>query len=92
MEVREIFNIFKVGMIVGCVVSDGVIVCGIKACLIRDGVVIYIGEIFFLKCFKDDVKEVFKGYECGIMLDNYNEIKVGDVFEIYKEIYKKRIF
>ncbi|WP_187879771.1 hypothetical protein, partial [Helicobacter pylori] len=58
--------------------------------LIRDGVVIHTGEILSLKRFKDDVKEVSKGYECGIMLENYNEIKVGDVFETYKEIHKKR--
>ncbi len=89
-EVRETFNIPKVGTIAGCVVSDGVIARGIKARLIRDGVVIHTGEILSLKRFKDDVKEVSKGYECGIMLDNYNEIKVGDVFETYKEIYKKR--
>ncbi len=89
-EVRETFNIPKVGTIAGCVVSDGVIARGIKARLIRDGVVIHTGEILSLKRFKDDVKEVSKGYECGIMLDNYNEIKVGDVFETYKEIHKKR--
>ncbi|WP_305864194.1 translation initiation factor IF-2 [Helicobacter pylori] len=89
-EVRETFNIPKVGTIAGCVVSDGVIARGIKARLIRDGVVVHTGEILSLKRFKDDVKEVSKGYECGIMLDNYNEIKVGDVFETYKEIHKKR--
>ncbi|WP_033743368.1 translation initiation factor IF-2 [Helicobacter pylori] len=89
-EVRETFNIPKVGTIAGCVVSDGVIARGIKARLIRDGVVIHTGEILSLKRFKDDVKEVSKGYECGIMLENYNEIKVGDVFETYKEIHKKR--
>ncbi|GAA8586614.1 hypothetical protein HpBT295_12940 [Helicobacter pylori] len=89
-EVRETFNIPKVGTIAGCVVSDGVIARGIKARLIRDGVVVHTGEILSLKRFKDDVKEVSKGYECGIMLENYNEIKVGDVFETYKEIHKKR--
>ncbi len=89
-EVRETFNIPKVGTIAGCVVSDGVITRGIKVRLIRDGVVIHSGEILSLKRFKDDAKEVSKGYECGIMLENYNEIKVGDVFETYKEIHKKR--
>ncbi|WP_104687585.1 translation initiation factor IF-2 [Helicobacter acinonychis] len=89
-EVRETFNIPKVGTIAGCVVSDGVITRGIKVRLIRDGVVIHTGEILSLKRFKDDAKEVSKGYECGIMLENYNEIKVGDVFETYKEIHKKR--
>ncbi|WP_120820284.1 translation initiation factor IF-2 [Helicobacter pylori] len=89
-EVRETFSIPKVGTIAGCVVSDGVITRGIKVRLIRDGVVIHSGEILSLKRFKDDAKEVSKGYECGIMLENYNEIKVGDVFETYKEIHKKR--
>ncbi|AFI06618.1 translation initiation factor IF-2 [Helicobacter cetorum] len=89
-EVRETFNIPKVGTIAGCVVSDGVVTRGIKVRLIRDGVIIHTGEILSLKRFKDDAKEVSKGYECGIMLENYNEIKVGDVFETYKEIHKKR--
>ncbi|WP_104748481.1 translation initiation factor IF-2 [Helicobacter cetorum] len=89
-EVRETFNIPKVGTIAGCMVSEGVITRGIKVRLIRDGVIIHTGEIVSLKRFKDDVKEVSKGYECGIMLENYNEIKVGDVFETYREIHKKR--
>ncbi|WP_104760885.1 translation initiation factor IF-2 [Helicobacter cetorum] len=89
-EVRETFNIPKVGTIAGCMVSEGVITRGIKVRLIRDGVVVHTGEIASLKRFKDDAKEVSKGYECGIMLENYNEIKVGDVFETYKEIHKKR--
>lgn len=88
-EVRETFNIAKVGTIAGCFVVDGSIQRGIKVRLIRNGVVIHTGAISSLKRFKDDVKEVAKGYECGIMLENFNDIKVGDVFETYKEVAKK---
>lgn len=89
-EVRETFNIPKVGVIAGCMVVDGSIQRGIKVRLIRDGVVVHTGSISSLKRFKDDAKEVSKGYECGIMLENYNDIKVGDVFETYKEIAKTK--
>ena len=89
-EVRETFNIPKVGTIAGCMVVDGSIQRGIKVRLIRDGVVVHTGAIISLKRFKDDVKEVSKGYECGIMLENYNDIKIGDVFETYKEIAKNK--
>lgn len=84
-EVRDTFVISKVGVIAGCMVTDGVIQRGIKVRLIRNGVVIHNGSISSLKRFKDDAKEVSKGYECGIMLENYNDIIVGDVFETYKE-------
>ena len=87
-EVRDTFVISKVGTIAGCMVVDGVIKRGIKVRLIRDGVVIHIGSIASLKRFKDDVKEVAKGYECGIMLEGYNDIQVGDVFESFVEIQK----
>lgn len=90
-EVREIFNIPKVGAIAGCMVVDGSIERGIKVRLIRDGVVIHNGAIASLKRFKDDVKEVSKGYECGIMLENFNDIHIGDVFETYKEISKAKV-
>lgn len=90
-EVRETFNIAKVGTIAGCIVTDGSIQKGIKVRLIRDGVVIHTGSIASLKRFKDDAKEVAKGYECGIMLENYNDIKVGDVFETYKEVAKSKV-
>ena len=90
-EVRETFNIPKVGTIAGCMVVDGSIQRGIKVRLIRDGVVVHTGAISSLKRFKDDAKEVSKGYECGIMLENHNDIKVGDVFETYKEITKTKI-
>ncbi len=89
-EVRETFNIPKVGTVAGCMVVDGSIQRGIKVRLIRDGVVVHTGAITSLKRFKDDVKEVSKGYECGIMLENYNDIKIGDVFETYKEIAKNK--
>jgi len=84
-EVREIFVIAKVGTIAGCIVTDGVIKRNAKVRLIRDGVVIYNTHINSLKRFKDDVKEVSKGYECGMMLENFNDIKVGDVIEAYEE-------
>lgn len=89
-EVRETFNIPKVGTIAGCFVVDGSIQRGIKVRLIRNGVVVHNGSIASLKRFKDDVKEVAKGYECGIMLENYNDVRVGDVFETYKEVAKKQ--
>ncbi|WP_456381190.1 translation initiation factor IF-2 [Hydrogenimonas sp.] len=84
-EVRETFTVAKVGTIAGCIVTDGVIRRNAKARLIRDGVVIYDTRISSLKRFKDDAKEVGKGYECGMMLENFNDIKVGDVIEAYEE-------
>ncbi len=85
-EVREIFVVPKVGTVAGCLVTEGVIERNAKARVIRDGVVIYESRIASLKRFKEDVKEVSKGYECGIMIENFNDIKVGDVIEAYKEI------
>ena len=84
-EVRETFSVAKVGTIAGCIVTDGIIKRNAKARLIRDGVVIYDTRISSLKRFKDDAKEVGKGYECGLMLENFNDIKVGDVIEAYEE-------
>ena len=84
-EVRETFSVAKIGTIAGCIVTDGVIRRNAKARLIRDGVVIYDTRISSLKRFKDDAKEVGKGYECGLMLENFNDIKVGDVIEAYEE-------
>ncbi|HSM03098.1 MAG TPA: translation initiation factor IF-2 [Longimicrobiales bacterium] len=83
-EVRDTFRISRVGMIAGCYVTDGVIDRKGRARLIRDGIVQYDGEFSSLKRFKDDVKEVREGYECGIGIANYNDIKVGDVIECYK--------
>jgi len=85
-EVRQTFNVAKVGTIAGCFVVDGKIERNAGARLIRDGVVVYTTKISSLKRFNDDVKEVTKGYECGLMLENYNDIKEGDVIETFKEI------
>ncbi len=85
-EVREVFVVGKVGTIAGCKVSDGVITRNSKARLIRDGVVVYESSISSLKRFNEDAREVKNGYECGIMLDNFNDIKVGDVIETYKDV------
>ena len=85
-EVRETFTVAKVGTIAGCRVSDGVIVRNAGARLIRDGVVIYTTTISSLKRFNDDVREVKNGFECGIMLHNYNDIKDGDVIETFKMV------
>jgi translation initiation factor IF-2 len=85
-EVREVFVVPKVGAIAGCIVSDGVINRGAKVRVIRDGVIIYEGSVSSLKRFKDDVREVTKGYECGIGVINYNDIKVGDYLESFKEV------
>ncbi|NEW60143.1 translation initiation factor IF-2 [Sulfurovum sp. bin170] len=85
-EVRETFTVAKVGTIAGCKVSDGSIVRNAGVRLIRDGVVIYTTTISSLKRFNDDVKEVKNGFECGIMLHNYNDIKEGDVIETFKMV------
>ena len=82
-EVMEAFNITKVGTIAGCIVRDGKIVRKDKVRVIRDGIVIYTGTLGSLKRFKDDVKEVLKGYECGLNIDNYNNIKEGDFIESF---------
>ena len=85
-EVRQTFSVAKVGTIAGCMVTDGKIERNLSARLIRDGVVIYTTKLSSLKRFNDDVKEVGKGYECGIMLENFNDIKEGDVIEVFKEV------
>ena len=82
-EVRDTFRITRVGTIAGCYVTDGIIDRKGRARLVRDGIVQYDGEFSSLKRFKDDVKEVREGYECGIGIANYNDIKVGDVIECY---------
>jgi translation initiation factor IF-2 len=83
-EVRDTFRISRVGTIAGCYVSDGTIERSGRVRLIRDGIVVYDGEIGSLKRFKDDVKEVREGYECGIGIANFNDVKVGDVIECYE--------
>ncbi len=90
IEVRETFKISKVGTIAGCFVLDGTITRNTSVRLIRDGVVVYTGELGSLKRFKDDVKEVSKGYECGLNIKNFNDIKVGDIIEGYKQVEVKR--
>ncbi|NUM31286.1 MAG: translation initiation factor IF-2 [Bacteroidetes bacterium] len=90
IEVREVFKITKVGTVAGCYVLDGKIERNNKLRIIRDGVVIHDGEIATLKRFKDDVKDVVKGYECGIQVKNYNDIRIGDFFETYKKTEVKR--
>ncbi len=89
-EIRETFKISKVGTIAGCMVTDGKIFRNSKIRLIREGVVIYTGELTALKRFKDDVKDVAKGYDCGIQLKNYNEIEQLDIIEAYQEVMVKK--
>ncbi len=86
IEVREVFNISKVGQVAGAMVKTGKVKRSDKARLIRDGIVVFTGNINALKRFKDDVKEVGTNFECGISLTNCNDIKVGDVIETYEEI------
>jgi translation initiation factor IF-2 len=82
-EVREVFHVPKVGAIAGCYVTDGKIERGRLMRVVRDGIVNFEGKNASLRRFKDDVKEVQNGYECGIGIENYNDIKVGDVLECY---------
>src|SRR5690606_24042969 len=89
-EIRETFKISKVGTIAGCMVTDGKIFRSSRIRLIRDGVVIYTGELATLKRFKDDVKEVSKGYDCGMQVKNYNDIQIGDVIEAFQEVEVKK--
>ncbi len=85
-EVRETFDITKVGTIAGCYVLDGIIKRSSKIRLIRDGIVIHSGSLGSLKRFKDDVKEVKNNYECGLNIDKFNDIKIGDIIEAYEEV------
>ncbi|MNK11042.1 Translation initiation factor IF-2 [compost metagenome] len=89
-EIRETFKISKIGTIAGCMVTDGKIFRNSRIRLIREGVVIYTGELTALKRFKDDVKEVSKGYDCGIQIKNYNDIQQLDVIEAYQEVEVKK--
>ena len=90
VEIRETFKISKVGTIAGCMVLDGKITRNSKIRIIREGVVIYTGELASLKRFKDDVKEVNAGYECGLNIHNFNNIEVGDIVEAYENVEVKR--
>ncbi len=89
-EVRELFKISKVGTIAGCMVTSGKIIRNGKIRIIRESVVIFDGELATLKRFKDDVKEVAKGYDCGMQIKNYNDLKEGDIFECYQEVEIKK--
>ncbi|GAT61505.1 translation initiation factor IF-2 [Paludibacter jiangxiensis] len=90
LEVQEVFKITKVGSVAGCIVREGKIKRGSKIRLIRDGIVVFSGELGSLKRFKDDVKEVGNGYECGLNIANYNDIKTGDLIEGYEEVEVKK--
>ncbi|NQX96373.1 MAG: translation initiation factor IF-2 [Flavobacteriales bacterium] len=90
VEIRETFKVSKVGTIAGCMVQEGKINRNSKIRLIRDGVVVYTGELASLKRFKDDAKEVAKGYECGLNIANFNDIKVDDIVEAYEEVEVKQ--
>jgi translation initiation factor IF-2 len=90
LEVRDVFKISKVGTVAGCMVKDGKIKRNSKVRLIRNGIVVFAGEIESLKHEKDDVKEVASGYECGLNIANFNDIKVGDIIESYEEIEIKK--
>ena len=90
VEVRDVFKIPKIGLIAGCFVIDGKIIRNNKIRLLRDGVSVFEGGLASLKRFKDDVREVEKGFECGIGLENFNDVKVGDIIEAYKLVETKR--
>jgi translation initiation factor IF-2 len=90
LEVRDTFKVPKAGTVAGCMVQDGKITRGNKLRLFRDGIVVYEGDISSLKRFKDDVREVEKGYECGLSIANFNDIKNGDIIEAFKMIETKK--
>ena len=98
LEVRDVFKISKVGTVAGCYVMDGKLTRNTNIRVIRDGIVIYptkegvVGEISSLKRFKDDVKEVKNGMECGLTIKNFNDIKVGDVIEGYEVVEIKQTY
>ena len=89
-EIRETFKISKIGTIAGCMVTDGKIIRSSGVRIIREGVVIHTGSLASLKRFKDDVKEVTKGYDCGLQIKGFNDIKEGDVVEGYLEVAVKK--
>ena len=89
-EVLETYHITKVGTVAGCIVKEGKLKRSSKVRLIRDGIVIYSGDLGSLKRFKDDVKEVTTGFECGLNITNYNDVKIGDLVEAYEEVEVKK--
>ncbi|MFC2133498.1 translation initiation factor IF-2 [Bacteroidota bacterium] len=90
VEIRDLFKVPKLGTVAGCYVQDGKITRANKIRLFRDGIVIYEGELASLKRFKDDVKEVDAGYECGLNIHNFNDLKIGDIIESYKIVETKK--
>ena len=89
-EIRETFKISKIGTIAGCMVTSGKIYRNSMVRVLREGVVVFTGNLASLKRFKDDVKEVAKGYDCGLQVNNYNDIKEGDTVEAFQEIAVKK--
>jgi len=91
VEIRETFKVPKIGVIAGCMVTSGVVTRKSNVHVIRDGIQVHTGPISSLKRFKDDAKEVREGFECGLSIENYNDIQVGDELEVFemKEIAKK---
>ena len=89
-EIKEVFKITGVGKIAGCLVTEGLAKKSAGVRLLRDNVVIHEGRLKTLKRFKDDVKEVTKGYDCGLQIKDYNDIKIGDIVEAYVEVAVKK--
>ena len=90
VEVMETFKITKVGTVAGCLVREGKITRNTNIRVIRDGIVVYTGKLGSLKRFKDDVREVTTGLECGLNIENYNDVRVGDIIEGYEQVEVKR--
>ena len=90
IEVMEIFKISKVGTVAGCIVREGKLSRNTPIRVIRDGIVIYTGKLGSLKRFKDDVKEVTSGQDCGLNIESFNDIRVGDIVEGYEQVEVKR--
>ncbi|MFR9645454.1 MAG: translation initiation factor IF-2, partial [Rikenellaceae bacterium] len=90
VEVLEVFKISKVGSVAGCLVREGKITRSTPIRIIRDGIVIHTGKLGSLKRYKDDVKEVVSGFDCGLNIDSFNDIKVGDIVEGYEQVEVKR--
>jgi len=90
LEVREVFKISKVGTVAGCIVREGKISRTSKIRIIRDGIVIHTGDLGSLKRFKDDVKDVAAGYECGLDIAGFNNIEIGDIIEGFLEVEVKK--
>jgi len=90
IEIREVFKISKIGSVAGCYVLDGKISRNTRIRIIRNGIVVHTGRLGSLKRFKDDVKDVSAGFECGLNIDNFNDIKEGDIIEGFEEVEIKR--